>query len=73
MFLKVLTIVCFSAVGCMVIGYFRNEWVFRTQMRLIKEDYDMYQRLAGYNTMFWKMWSWNVKNFIGRKPRNPHE
>lgn len=48
---------------------FRNDWVYRTRIKILYEDMRTYRRLPEYTEMVWRFWIWDVRKFVA--PNDP--
>lgn len=42
----------------------RNDWVYRNRIRLLYKDWDAYDRLPSYDSMWLRFWVWDINKFI---------
>lgn len=44
--------------------WIRNVWVYKNRIKLLRDDYETYQKLPSYHQMMFKFWVWNINKFI---------
>lgn len=48
------------AVG-IILAVIRNEWVYQTRARIMRNSMDAFRALPTYSQMFWQFWRWNYE------------
>jgi len=43
---------------------YRNNWVYKNRIALIKQDLGTYNKLESYYQMVFKFWIWDINKFI---------
>lgn len=57
-----LIILCFVAEIFLAYMWFRNEWVYKQQAKLIQ--FGTYKNYINYEEMFWRFWIWDIEKMM---------
>ena len=57
-----LIILCFVAEIFIAYMWFRNEWVYKQQAKLIQLG--TYKNYINYEEMFWRFWIWDIEKMM---------